>query len=209
MLTVREFIAALRSQRIIAIVRSSSRDEAVAAGRRLIDAGLGVVEVSLNTPDSLDAIAALRHVARDRPGTLIGAGTVLTAEWAHRAADAGAQFYVAPILDPSTLAAAQERGIPAVPGCATPTEMWQANLAGAAAIKLFPATEWTPAGLANLLRAMPSLNVVPTGGISAENAEAWLQAGAIALGIGSGLDSPDLLRRLAPFVQERYPGGAA
>jgi 2-dehydro-3-deoxyphosphogluconate aldolase/(4S)-4-hydroxy-2-oxoglutarate aldolase len=182
-LTGNDFVTALRAERIIAILRSQDAEEAVATGNRLVAAGIRILEVSLNTPGALAAIAELSS----RSGAIVGAGTVLTADAARQAADAGARFYVSPTLDIDTIDAAHERGMAAVPGCATPSEMLRAHGAGAEAIKVFPATMWTPAGLANVVRAMPFLSLVPTGGIGVDDARPWLSAGATALGMGSSL----------------------
>jgi 2-dehydro-3-deoxyphosphogluconate aldolase/(4S)-4-hydroxy-2-oxoglutarate aldolase len=194
-LTGNDFVTALRAQRIIAILRSNNAEEAVAMGHRLVAAGIGILEVSLNTPGALTAIAELAA----RTGAVVGAGTVLSADAAHQAADAGARFFVAPILDLDTIEAAHERAMAAVPGCATPSEMLRAHRAGAEAIKVFPATMWTPAGLANVSRAMPFLRLVPTGGIGVDDARAWMSAGATALGMGSSL-TPDNVAMLQQAV---------
>jgi 2-dehydro-3-deoxyphosphogluconate aldolase/(4S)-4-hydroxy-2-oxoglutarate aldolase len=182
-LTDNDFVTALRAERIIAILRSQDAEDAVATGNRLVAAGIRILEVSLNTPGALAAIAELAS----RSGAVVGVGTVLTADAARQAADAGARFFVAPILDVDAINAAHERGMAAVPGCATPSEMLRAYDAGAEAIKVFPATMWTPTGLENVLRAMPFLRLVPTGGIGVDDARAWLSAGATALGVGSSL----------------------
>jgi len=208
MSTGNEFQKTLRTQRIVAIVRAASADDAIASGRRLLDSGLAILEISLNTPGAVTAIRALRGIARDRQEACIGAGTVMTAADVSDVADAGAQFYVAPVFDREAVAAAQDRGLAAVPGCATPSEMWQAHQAGAAAIKLFPATDWTFDGLRNVLRAMPYLRVVPTGGVSVDNAADWLDAGAVALGVGSALETPDVVDKLTAAVAHSSVGAS-
>jgi 2-dehydro-3-deoxyphosphogluconate aldolase / (4S)-4-hydroxy-2-oxoglutarate aldolase len=181
-----DFRKLLRAERIIAIVRADSAQQAVATGRALVDAGIRVLEVSLNTPAALEAIAELTADTLGS-GVLVGAGTVLDAATVTRAAEAGARFYVSPVFDRKAIDAAAEAQISAVPGCMTPSEMLAAYAAGAAALKIFPAAVWTPDALANVLRAMPFLPVVPTGGITIDNAAAWLVAGSTALGIGSSL----------------------
>jgi len=142
-----DFLEVLRAERVIAILRSSSAQEAVSTGKELIRAGIRVLEVSLNTPGALEAIAELSASAA-RSQVLVGAGTVLDASSVAKAGEAGARFYVSPVLDEQAIAAANELGMAAVPGCATPTEMLAAHAAGATAIKVFPATLWNPDGLA-------------------------------------------------------------
>jgi 2-dehydro-3-deoxyphosphogluconate aldolase/(4S)-4-hydroxy-2-oxoglutarate aldolase len=203
MFTVDQVLATLRKERIVAIVRAGSADDAIAAGLRLIDQGVAILEISLNTPNALTAITALSDAARERASVAIGAGTALTASDVAEVTKAGAQFYVAPVFDPNAVTAARQLGIAAIPGCATATEMWQAHQAGAAAIKLFPATDWTFDGLQNVLRAMPFLDVIPTGGVSVDNAAAWLDAGAVALGVGSALEKPGVFDELTAVVAAR------
>lgn len=202
-----EFLEVLRAERVIAILRSSSAQEAVSTGKELVGAGIRVLEVSLNTPGALEAIAEL-SVSTDRAQVLVGAGTVLDAASVTKASEAGARFYVSPVLDERAIAAANELEMAAVPGCTTPTEMLAAHVAGAAAIKVFPATLWDPDGIANVLRAMPFLPLVPTGGIGVENAAAWLAGGSTALGIGSSLTAAvgnvaDLRRAVSPYTTGR------
>jgi 2-dehydro-3-deoxyphosphogluconate aldolase / (4S)-4-hydroxy-2-oxoglutarate aldolase len=202
-----DFLEVLRAERVIAILRSRDAKEAVSTGKELIGAGIRVLEVSLTTPGALEAIAEL-SASTDRSHVLVGAGTVLDAASVAKAGEAGARFYVSPVLEERAIAAANELGMASVPGCATPTEMLAAHAAGAAAIKVFPATLWNPDGLANVLRAMPFLPLVPTGGIGVENAAAWLAAGSTALGIGSSLTAAegnvaDLRRAISPYTTGR------
>jgi len=144
------------------------------------------VEVSMTTPQALDAVAALAH-ASDPGATLIGAGTVLGADNARDAVAAGARMLVSPILEQEVIEVAREHDVAVVPGCHTPTEMVHALRWGATAVKIFPAHTWTPAALRGLLEALPDLPCVPTGGVSPETAADWISAGALAVGIGSGL----------------------
>lgn len=200
-LSHREFLAVLTAERVVAILRATDADHAVATGRDLIDAGIRVLEVSLNTPGALEAIAELSAYAARHAGVMIGAGTVLNQDAVAQVSAAGATFFVAPVFDQQAVIAANELGVAAVPGCATPTEMLNAHNAGAVAVKIFPATLWSPDGLANVLRAMPFLQVIPTGGIRIDHARSWLDAGSLALGIGSTLtQAPDSVTRLKEAV---------
>ena len=125
-----------------------------------------------------------------------------------KAGEAEARFYVSPVLEGRAIAAANELGMASLPGCATPTESLAAYAAGAAAIRVRSATLWNPDGLANVLRAMPFLPPVPTGGIGVENDAAWLAAGSTGLGIGSSLTAAvgnvaDLRRAISPYTTRR------
>lgn len=118
---------------------------------------------------------------------VVGAGTVLALEAARRAVDAGASFLVAPHVDPDVVAWAAGRGIPMFPGAATPTEVLAAWRAGAAAVKVFPASSLGAAFVRELRGPLPDIPLVPTGGIAAQNAADYIDAGAVAVGMGSWL----------------------
>jgi 2-dehydro-3-deoxyphosphogluconate aldolase / (4S)-4-hydroxy-2-oxoglutarate aldolase len=156
--------------------------EALAAG------GVRAFELTLNEPDG-DALRAIETAARVGPelGLEIGAGTVLSIEAARRALDAGATFLVMPHLDTELVRWATERGIPALPGCATPTEILAGWRAGAAAVKLFPASSLGPSFVRECRGPFPGLPLLPTGGVTLENAPAFIAAGAIGVGMGGWL----------------------
>ena len=194
------FLSALAAERVIAIIRSPSATQALESAKALIAEGIRIIEISLNTPGAVEAIGELAAYCADIPGVVVGAGTVLDAGTVERVGAAGARFFVAPVFDAEAVAAANDCGMAAIPGCATPTEMLRAHEVGAAAIKVFPATLWTPAGLQNVVRAMPFLRLVPTGGVSIDQAPEWLAAGAAGLGIGSALDLTSNVRRLREGV---------
>ncbi|MEU7575422.1 bifunctional 4-hydroxy-2-oxoglutarate aldolase/2-dehydro-3-deoxy-phosphogluconate aldolase [Micromonospora sp. NPDC049240] len=179
-----QLLSRVADERVIAIVRDSDPDSALAAARTILDAGLGVLEVSLTTPGALEVIARLRAAYPDR---LIGAGTVLDAAGARSAVAAGAQLLVSPALADDVVATARRHGVLAVPGCSTPTEMLTALTAGADLIKVFPASRWRPEDISQLRVALPHLPLVPTGGIAPADAAAWIRAGAVAVGVGSAL----------------------
>ena len=199
-MTGNQFQDTLAAERVVAILRCDSAGQAVDTASALLADGIRIVEVSLNTPGAVDAIAELSRRYGDEPGTVIGAGTVLDAKSVEEVAGAGARFFVSPVFDESAVAVANELGLAAVPGCLTPTEMLRAHQAGAAAVKVFPATEWTPEGLRNVARAMPFLRLIPTGGVGVDGAAQWLAAGAAGLGIGSALEKPGNVTRLRDAV---------
>ncbi|WP_375385756.1 bifunctional 4-hydroxy-2-oxoglutarate aldolase/2-dehydro-3-deoxy-phosphogluconate aldolase [uncultured Microbacterium sp.] len=180
-----EVLAAIREQGVVAIVRAPSAERAAADVRTLVSAGLRVVEVSLTTPGALDIV---REAASSAPPDVhIGVGTVLTRDDVARSADAGARFVVSPAFRLEVVASARAAGLDTLPGVATPTEALQALDAGSTMVKLFPASLWAPSSLRDVLVALPTLEVVPTGGVSLESAREWITAGAVALGIGSSL----------------------
>ncbi len=127
------------------------------------------------------------------PGFLIGAGTVVDAETARAAIDAGARFIVGPVFRPAVIEAAHAAGAAAMPGCFSPTEILAAWEAGADLVKVFPATALGPAYFKDLHGPMPQVRLMPTGGVSLENAGDWIRAGAVAIGVGGALVDPKLV----------------
>jgi 2-dehydro-3-deoxyphosphogluconate aldolase/(4S)-4-hydroxy-2-oxoglutarate aldolase len=173
---------------VIAIGRRQDPATVPAICDALLEGGVGSFELTLNDPESvaLEALAAaIRHC--DGSEMVVGAGTVLTLEAARRAVDVGASFLVAPHLDPDVVAWAAGRGIPMLPGAATPTEVLGAWRAGAAAVKVFPASSLGAAFIRELRGPLPDIPLVPTGGVSVQNTADYIEAGAVAVGMGSWL----------------------
>jgi 2-dehydro-3-deoxyphosphogluconate aldolase/(4S)-4-hydroxy-2-oxoglutarate aldolase len=177
-------LEALHTHRLLAIVRGPDPEAALAAVLVLAESGIALIEVSLTGADALGTIRRAR--AALGPGFGLGAGTVLTAEDARAAADAGAAFLVTPALAPS-LGEAARLGLPVLAGALTPTEVVQAQAAGATAVKLFPASLGGPQYLAALRDPFPHTPFVPVGGVDADGAREYLRRGAAAVGVGSPL----------------------
>ncbi len=174
----------LKKQRVVGIIRGHDTDAAIAAGRVLFAAGIGLVEVSLTTPRGPDAIAALAAGAPE--GCLVGAGTVLTEADVRDVAAAGARFVVTPALT-DAVGAAAALGLPVLGGAFTASEALAALRAGAVAVKLFPAFLGGPAYLKALRDPYPTLPFIPVGGVDLAVAREYLRLGAIAVGVGSPL----------------------
>jgi 2-dehydro-3-deoxyphosphogluconate aldolase/(4S)-4-hydroxy-2-oxoglutarate aldolase len=172
--------------------------EAAGAGLRrtaaaLAAGGVGAVEITLTTPGALEAIAEL---ASDRaPGYIVGAGTVLDEPAARAAIAAGARFVVSPTLDRAVVRCCRDAGVPCMPGALTPTELLEAWRAGASVVKLFPASAVGPRYLREVLAPLPFLRVVPSGGVSLDNASDWIRAGAVAVSVGGALVSAPVVRQ--------------
>ena len=181
----------LLAARLVGIVRLDDVELAVASAACAIEAGLAAVEVTFTLPGAAVAIARLRG---SHPQVLIGAGTVRSDAEMEAAADAGAQFLVAPGLNPALLDMARRRGLAMLPGVFTATEIDLALRHGAEILKLFPAEPSGPGYLASMLQPFPGVRLVPTGGISSRNAADYLKAGAAAVAMGSSLFPP---RRIA------------
>lgn len=180
--------AGLAAGGVVAIGRYITWDRAPGVARALADGGVRAFELTLNAPesDALRSIEAVAAIGADL-GLDVGAGTVLSIEAAQRAVDAGATFLVSPHLDTELVAWAAANGISALPGCASPTEALAAWRAGAAAIKLFPASVFGPAFVREMRGPFPDIPIVPTGGVTVETAPSFITAGAVAVGMGSWL----------------------
>jgi 2-dehydro-3-deoxyphosphogluconate aldolase/(4S)-4-hydroxy-2-oxoglutarate aldolase len=178
-----EVLAELAEQKVFGIVRTETADAALGTAEAMIDAGLRSLEIALTTPGALGVIERLSA----RPGITVGAGTVLDAASARMSVLAGARFLVAPSLPAGVIDTAHRYGAAAIPGASTPTEIVTALERGADAVKLFPASALGPGWLANVRPALPQAPIVPTGGVRVEDVPAWIQAGAVACGMGAGL----------------------
>ena len=174
---------------LVAILRGLRPEEAEAVGEALVEAGLLVIEVPLNSPEPLRSIEALARRFGGR--ALIGAGTVRRAAEVEAVAAAGGRLIVTPHADAAVVRAAKARGLLAVPGFFTPAEAFSLLDAGADALKLFPAEASNPAAL-RAMRAVlpPGTPVLPVGGMDAATMPAWRSAGAAGFGVGSSVFKP-------------------
>jgi len=153
---------------------------------------VSVVEITLTTPGALAAIRDLTAQGAV-PGAVVGAGTVLDEGSARDVIAAGARFVVSPTLDQGVMRCCREANVPCMPGALTPRELLEASRAGASHIKLFPASLVGPRYIREVLAPLPFLRLVPSGGVSLDNAGDWIRAGAIAVSLGSALVSPSLV----------------
>lgn len=188
------FLARLNAVPVLAILRGDDPAALARLADDCWDAGVELVEVSISRDPELEALATVCRRATAR-GRIAGAGTICNAEQVAAAARAGAAFAVAPGLDRAAIETARDLGLPYLPGVATPSEVQAALALGCRTLKLFPASILTPAWLRALAGPFPDVHFVAVGGVNAENASEFLAAGAIGLGIGSGLE-PNGLRRL-------------
>ena len=174
---------------LIAILRGIDRTEAVAVCDALIDAGITMIEVPLNSPRPFDSIRAMADAFGRE--ALIGAGTVLTAQEAAPVHDAGGRMIVSPDCDPEVIAATKSYGMASFPGVLTPTECFRALKAGADGIKVFPAPLMGTDGLKALRAVLPvETQVYMVGGVGPPNLAEWRAAGASGFGLGTSLYRP-------------------
>lgn len=177
----------------LAVVRLPRADDVLPAARALREGGVSAVEVTMTVPGALDAIERL---AREMGGdVLVGVGSVLDAETARRAVQAGARFVVSPVFDAEVVAETQRQGAAALPGAFTPAEILRAHRAGADLVKVFPSDSLGPSFIQGVLAPMPFLRLVPTGGVTPANAGEWIRAGAAAVGLGGALVDPALVAK--------------
>jgi 2-dehydro-3-deoxyphosphogluconate aldolase/(4S)-4-hydroxy-2-oxoglutarate aldolase len=194
------FVGLLHEARASAILRCPSRETASRAMEAAVRGGFRVVEFTLTIPGALDLVEEFSR----REDLVVGAGTVLTADEGREAVRRGARFLVSPVLDPAVIAAGTALGVAVIPGCHTPTELLAAHRAGAPLQKLFPAPANGPAYVRACLGPLPFLKIVPTNGVDAANARAWLEAGAHAVGFTHALfDAGELQAGRFDRVEER------
>ena len=180
------FRQSLQRLPLIAILRGVTADEVVELGTMLLECGLRVIEVPLNSPKPLLSIQRLRESLP--ADCIVGAGTVLSATQVREVASAGGQIIVMPHSDPGVIRAAKDAGLICAPGVVTPTEAFAALAAGADALKLFSAELVSPAVLAAMRSVLPpSTLMLPVGGITPESMQAYRKAGASGFGLGSAL----------------------
>lgn len=181
-----DWYAALRRHRAIAVVRADRVAVAVELGTAVAAGGMRLVEVAWNGDRPAEQVARLR--SQLPPDCWVGVGTLQHPDHLREAIAAGAQFCFMPHGDPDLVRLARDRQIPAVPGALTPTEIWQAWQWGAACVKVFPASALGgPAYLRALAPVLSAVPLVPTGGATLDNAAAFLEAGAIAVGLSGDL----------------------
>ena len=170
---------------IVPVVRASSPQEARFAAEAAWQGGIPIVEITMTVPGALDVISEL---VKTMPKLLVGAGTVVNQDLAFKCFDAGAQFLVTPGFSQQTVAAAHNLDLLIMAGALTPTEVMTAWDAGVDFVKIFPCGNMGgPSYIKALKGPLPQANLMPTGGVSLENVSEWINAGAVAVGVGGNL----------------------
>ncbi len=176
---------------VVAVIRLQDGSRLRAVVDALAAGGITALEVTMTVPRAIELIG---EIAPALPaGFLIGAGTVVDPETARAAVQAGARYIVSPVFRPDVIEASHAAGAAAMPGCLSPTEILAAWDAGADVVKVFPATALGPAYFKDLRGPLPHVKLMPTGGVSLENAGDWIRAGAVAIGVGGALVDPKLV----------------
>ena len=177
--------AAIERAGIVAVIRIKDPGKLQAVVDAISEGGIRALEVTMTVPGAIELIAGL--AAKMPHGFLLGAGTVLDAETAIKVIDAGARFIVSPVFRRDVIDACHSRDVAVTPGCFTPTEILDAWDAGADIVKVFPATALGPGYIKDVRAPLPHVKLMPTGGVTLDNAGEWITAGAVAVGVGSAL----------------------
>ena len=185
MLDRHETVRRIEHLGVVAVIRLRDPGKLRAVVDAIAAGGVRALEVTMTVPGAVDLIRGLAPTMPD--GFLLGAGTVIDAETARAVIDAGAQFVISPVFRRDVLAACHERGVPFAPGCFSPTEILDAHEAGADIVKVFPATALGPQYIKDVRAPLPQVKLMPTGGVSPDNAGDWIRAGAVAVAAGSSL----------------------
>ena len=185
-------VARVLETRIVAVVRAPSADVVLDVCKALADGGVDVLEITFTVPDALDLIRQVRDELGDR--IVLGAGTVLDPETCRAAILAGAEFIVSPTLNLDLIRLCRRYDKAVMPGAFTPTEILTAWEAGADIVKVFPADVGGPGYFKAIRGPLPQIRLMPTGGVNLDTAQAFLDAGACALGAGGSLVPKDAIQ---------------
>jgi 2-dehydro-3-deoxyphosphogluconate aldolase / (4S)-4-hydroxy-2-oxoglutarate aldolase len=177
--------AAIEHAGVVAVIRMQEPDRLRGVIDALADGGVRALEVTMTVPGAIELIQDLSSTLSS--DFLLGAGTVLDVQTAARVIDAGARFVVSPILRPAIIDICHRNGVAALPGCFSPTEILTAWESGADIVKVFPATALGPSFFTDVRGPLPQLKLMPTGGVTLDNAGDWIRAGAVAVGVGTAL----------------------
>ncbi len=183
-------LQAIHEAKVVAILRGDYQGKWLDIAKALLDGGLNIMEITLNSPGAIDAI---KEISGQMGGQMrIGAGTVVTADEVDQAFAAGAQFVIAPNTDADVIKRALFHDLLAIPGAYSPTEVMLAHKLGGGMVKLFPSMPIGPAYIKALRGPMPQIPIMCTGGITPENAAEFLKAGANAVGFTGALVTDDV-----------------
>lgn len=169
----------------VAVIRLADPAKLIKVAEAIYNGGVSGIEITMTVPD---AIRVIGEASKEIGSYMnVGVGSVLNAETAQRAIDAGAKYVVSPIFKKEIIETAHKNEVPAMPGAFSPTEIELAYEAGADVVKVFPADVVGMAFFKGVLAPMPHLRLMPTGGVTLTNAGEWLKSGACAVGVGSAL----------------------
>lgn len=189
-MTKEEILSILLETKIVAIIRLDSAESVHDVALAIHDGGVRAIEITLGTPNALIEIEKLAS----HPDILVGVGSVVDTEGAASAIKAGAQFIVTPTTKKEVIEIAHHHDKPILSGALTPTEVLQAYEWGADIIKLFPASTFGLSYFKAIQGPLPYIPIMPTGGVTVQNAAEWIANGAVCLGVGGTLVNKDLIK---------------
>ncbi len=197
MMNKQDVLRRIKEIGVVPVVRASSAEEAMQVIEAIKAGGIHVLEITMTVPRAVRVIEEIANAYGDE--VIVGAGTVLDAETARAVILAGAQFVVSPALNLDTIACCRRYSVAVMPGALTPTEVVQAWSAGADFVKVFPCGAMGGASYIKSLKApLPQIELIPTGGVSLTTAASFIEAGAVALGVGADLVDTKAIRAGQP-----------
>jgi 2-dehydro-3-deoxyphosphogluconate aldolase/(4S)-4-hydroxy-2-oxoglutarate aldolase len=182
-----ETVKKLSENGLVAVIRATSKEQGIKIIEAVKNGGIKALEITMTVPGAIEIIKELCEIYKDDKEMIIGAGTVLDPETARACILAGAQFIVSPSLNPETIKLCNRYRIPTMPGIMTVTEAVQALELGCEIIKIFPGNAFGPSIVSSFKGPIPQGNFMPSGGVSLDNINAWIKAGAVAVSTGSDL----------------------
>lgn len=183
--TRRDVLDIIETTGVVAVVRLTDAAQAAGVAAALSAGGVRAIEITMTVPRAVELIAELSDSLH--ADVIVGAGTVVDPDTAEAVIGAGARFVVSPVLRPAVIDVCKRHDVAAMPGCFTPTEILTAWEAGADIVKVFPATALGPTFFKDIRGPLPQLRLMPTGGVTRDNAGEWIRAGAVAIGVGTAL----------------------
>jgi 2-dehydro-3-deoxyphosphogluconate aldolase/(4S)-4-hydroxy-2-oxoglutarate aldolase len=180
-----EVLQTIETTGVVAVIRLRDAELLQGVVNALMAGGVRALEITMTVPRAVELIAQL--AAALPPEFILGAGTVLTAATARDVIASGARFVVSPVFKPEVIDVCREHDVVSAPGCFSPTEILSAWEAGADVVKVFPATALGPGYFKDVLAPLPQVKLMPTGGVTKDNAGDWIKAGAVALGVGTAM----------------------
>lgn len=178
-----DIVKIIKSEKIISVIRGENQNIVEQTIDAIVDGGIHLIEITMTVPNATELIKNL-IIKYKNTDVIIGAGTVLDKETAEKVINAGANYVVSPILDKNVIKVCNEKNVLVIPGIATPTEAYNAMNRGAEILKLFPSNMYGPNFIKTIKGPFPNIQIIPTGGVNLDNIDKWLEAGAIAVGVG-------------------------
>lgn len=183
-----DIIEKIKKEKIVGVIRAKNEQEAIDIVKACLLGGLNIIEITYTISNASNVISSIKDMFKGE--VILGAGTVTDVSMCKAAIDAGATFIVSPGFDLKVAKYCKRKNISYIPGCITPTEIMNALKAGAQIIKLFPGSLVDPSYIKALKGPFPDIAIMPTGGVSLDNASVWFDHGACAIGVGSELTNP-------------------